>query len=116
MFGALQADDDGEHGRHREEELGVAPNSPNSRSFREEDEADVVVQFPRSGELEVDPSSGATSRFCRGEKPVSREEEEHALVVVVVPGSISWTRKTVAVTRRRFRAWLILGVAGAAAR
>jgi hypothetical protein len=47
--GALQANDDGKHGRRREEELGVAPNSPGSGSFREEDEGDVAVQFPRSG-------------------------------------------------------------------
>jgi hypothetical protein len=48
------ADDDGEHGRRREEELGIG----------EVDEGDVVVQFPHSGDLEVDPSSGAASRCC----------------------------------------------------
>jgi hypothetical protein len=39
---SLQTDDDGERGRRREEELGVAPNSSGSRSFREVDEGDVA--------------------------------------------------------------------------
>jgi hypothetical protein len=42
------ADDDSDHGRPWEEELGVAPKSSGSGSFREVDEGDVAVQFPRS--------------------------------------------------------------------
>jgi hypothetical protein len=38
----LQTDDDGERGRRREEELGVAPNSSGFGPFREVDESDVA--------------------------------------------------------------------------
>jgi hypothetical protein len=68
---ALQADDDGEHGRRREEELGVAPISTGSRSFREVDEGDVAVQFPRSGELEA-KYHGCGRRSMAGKLSTSR--------------------------------------------
>jgi hypothetical protein len=58
-----KADDDGEHERHREE-LGVAPHSSGSGSFREVDEGGLEVQFPRSGELEGNLSSKVASRCC----------------------------------------------------